>query len=245
MRGWHATESGDLALNQINSYTDSVRQTDLYEPSTGDETMIKYLLAAMLVAGATGADAAMETDGAEAPPRNQPDQSLKQLRDTLRRFEDVNVALSEGYAPVGMCETAEMMGRDPAEGAMGVHFVRIDLLQPTAFGPRVDGVGTNTDFSTPTVLLYEPQADGGWELLGAENLVFADAWDAKNRGMKPMYRGRAYDYMRDDPATEVDEAHGFAPHYDLHIWLFRENPLGTYRQFNPDVTCDDWAPNAG
>jgi len=41
----------------------------------------------------------------------------------------------------------------------------------------------------------------------------------------------------DDPATETDEAHNFAPHYDLHVWLYRDNPRGMFAQFNPNATC--------
>jgi hypothetical protein len=44
--------------------------------------------------------------------------------------------------------------------------------------------------------------------------------------------------MVDDPATEVDEAHGFQPHYELHAWVFRENPNGPFEPFNPNVTCE-------
>ena len=42
----------------------------------------------------------------------------------------------------------------------------------------------------------------------------------------------------DNPATtDVDEAHGFMPHYELHVWLYRDNPNGTFAQFNPNVSC--------
>ena len=60
-------------------------------------------------------------------------------------------------------------------------------------------------------------------LVGIEMLVFAEAWEAAN-GHPPMYRGREYNHMADDPTTERDEAHGFMRHYDLHIWLFAHNP---------------------
>jgi hypothetical protein len=44
--------------------------------------------------------------------------------------------------------------------------------------------------------------------------------------------------MEDDPSNPVDEAHMFEPHYDLHVWLYRENPRGTFAQFNPNVNCE-------
>ena len=46
------------------------------------------------------------------------------------READVNVALAEGYIhdPFDLCDTAGMMGRPASLGAMGVHYVRPDLL---------------------------------------------------------------------------------------------------------------------
>ena len=39
--------------------------------------------------------------------------------------------------------------------------------------------------------------------------------------------------MKDDPATATDEAHNFAPHFDRHVWVYRENPAGVFEPFNP------------
>jgi hypothetical protein len=50
--------------------------------------------------------------------------------------------------------------------------------------------------------------------------------------------------MSDDPATAVDEAHGFEPHYDRHVWVYRDNPFGVFAQFNPNVSCDKAKPAA-
>jgi hypothetical protein len=29
----------------------------------------------------------------------------------------------------------------------------------------------------------------------------------------------------------------FDPHYDRHVWLYRDNPNGLFAQFNPNVSC--------
>jgi hypothetical protein len=29
-------------------------------------------------------------------------------------------------------------------------------------------------------------------------------------------------------------------HYDLHAWLFKDNPLGMFAPTNPDVSCDGY-----
>ena len=51
--------------------------------------------------------------------------------------------------------------------------------------------------------------------------------------------------MADDPATQVDEAHMFEPHYDRHVWVFRDNPNGVFAPFNPNVTCPSTMAMAG
>ena len=53
----------------------------------------------------------------------------------------------------------------------------------------------------------------------------------------PTFHGVAYDNMRDDPATATDEAHNFEPHFDRHVWVYRENPNGVFEPFNPGVSC--------
>jgi hypothetical protein len=156
------------------------------------------------------------------------------------RFKDVNVALAEGYIrdPMNICETAEMLGRPAELGVMGVHYFRPDLLGITATEPRVAGTGTHTDMSSPGVLIYEPQADGTLRLVAIEGLVFRGPWEAAGNTAPPSFEGNEYVSMIDDPATPVDEAHGFEPHYELHLWLYRDNPNGAYTPFNPSVTCD-------
>lgn len=46
-----------------------------------------------------------------------------------------------------------------------------------------------------------------------------------------------YNFMENDPATDADEAHWFEPHYDRHVWIYRDNPNGVFAPFNPKVTC--------
>jgi len=178
--------------------------------------------------------ASTPTDATAAEP------SLEAVRRATARFRDVNVALAEGYIrdPGNLCDSAEMMGRPAELGAMGIHFFRPDLLGITGPpSPRVNGTGTHTDFSVPSILIYEPQKDGSLELVAVENLVFLDAWKKAGHKEPPSYLGVAWDHMFDDPTTSIDEAHMFEPHYDRHVWLYRENPRGIFAQFNPNVSC--------
>ena len=177
---------------------------------------------------------------AQSDAAANPEPTLDEVRTLAMRYQNVDTALADGYIrePTNTCETAEHMGLPAAVGGMGVHFFRPDLLGITGPpNPRVDGTGTHTDFRQPAILIYEPQADGSLELVAVENLVFMKAWEAAGNTAPPVFQNVPYNRMVDDPATPLDEAHHFEAHYDLHVWLFRENPSGLYAQFNPAMTC--------
>ena len=198
------------------------------------------LTATLAVAPLVAVVAGPRASSAMATSRPDPGEpTLAEVRQATERFRDVNAALREGYIrhPENVCDTADMMGRPASQGAMGIHFFRPDLLGLTTSSPRVNGTGTHTDFRRPSILIYEPQADGSLELVAVENLVFAAAWRAAGHTERPTFHGVPYDAMSDDPKTTVDEAHKFEPHFDRHVWLYRENPNGVFTPFNPAVTC--------
>jgi hypothetical protein len=201
--------------------------------------MKHILLSAALLA--SGLAASLDPDPSATPRSTsaaEPD--LTAVRAATERFRDVKVAVAEGYIrdPMNLCDTAEMMGQPAALGVMGIHYFRPDLLGITAPpSPRVNGSGIHTDFMKPSVLIYEPQRDGSMELVAVENLVFIKSWEAAGNTAPPSFQGVPYDRMVDDPATAIDEAHMFEPHYDRHVWLYRENPNGVFAQYNPKATC--------
>jgi len=164
---------------------------------------------------------------------------LASVRTATARYRDVKAALADGYIrdPMNMCVTAASEGNPAWLGEMGVHFFRPDVLGITATSPRIDGTGTNTDFTHPGVLIYEPQPDGSLQLVAVENLVFEKAWRAAGHDAPPAFEGHEYYHMVDNPLTPADEAHGFQPHYELHMWTERANRRGAIVQYNPDVSC--------
>ena len=167
--------------------------------------------------------------------------SLDAVRIVAEKYRDVIVAKREGYTTDNKCTTAEMLGFPAEMGAMGLHYVRRDLLglppKPALPGSgRVHGTGTHSDFTKPAMLVYEPQQDGSLKLVAVENLVFASAWQAAGKKGPPTFHGQPYVLLTDKPETRVDEAHGWAPHYELHVWL-DENPNGIFAEFSPQVSC--------
>lgn len=165
---------------------------------------------------------------------------IGKVRAAVEKYRDVAVALADGYIPdpAGHCVTAEMAGFPADYGAMGIHYLNPQLLKITATAPKVDGQSTYTDWSQPSILIYEPQADGSLQLVGVENLVFETSWAAAGNTAPPEFSGRVWDYMADDPNTTADEAHGFMPHYDQHVWVLRDNPRGNLEPFNSAVSCE-------
>jgi len=86
---------------------------------------------------------------------------VRTVREATERFKDVNAAEAEGYHLQFGCVSG------PDAGAMGMHFIN---------GPLVgDGV---IDASKPEIVIYEPQADGSLQLIGADYVVLAAQWNA-------------------------------------------------------------------
>jgi hypothetical protein len=170
---------------------------------------------------------------------NASEPSLDAVRVATEKYRDVAVALADGYVrdPLDVCETPYHLGLTQQTGVMGIHFLRRDLLRIGEDHTRLDVAGAHTDFLQPAVLVYEPKPGGALELVALENLVSAAAWQADGNREPPTFQGTPYAYMPDDPAMTI------RAHYDLHVWLFRENPRGLFAAYNPDATCEHHAFN--
>lgn len=209
-----------------------------------EHAAVPLLIAALSTALAPPPPAAAQ-QSARASLTAEAEATAPAVRQATERFRDVEVALAEGYIPdpTGMCIDAGMEGAPAYLGGMGIHYFRPDLLGITGTEPRVSGAGLHTDFTNPSVLVYEPHADGTLELVAVENLIFASGWREAGNTSPPAYHGVQYHYLHDNPETEVDEAHGFEPHYELHMWVFRDNPNGMFMPFNPNAGCEGAAPH--
>ena len=92
---------------------------------------------------------------------------VRVVRDATRRFRDVRQAEAEGYHLLFGCVSG------PDDGAMGLHYVNMDLVADGVLDPR-----------RPEIVIYEPTPNGGRRLIGADFLVFVDAWHASNPGRR-------------------------------------------------------------
>lgn len=160
------------------------------------------------------------------------ERELAAVRRATARFQDPRVAIAEGYVSLEECIAL------PGTGAMGVHFVKAELMGLTKEQGRVHGTDAAIDPARPELLVYAPQPDGSLKLGAVEYYTSRAAWEATGATEAPTIFGVPFNAMQDDPATaDVDEGHGFTPHYDLHVWLWQENPNGMFAQWNPRVSC--------
>jgi len=165
-----------------------------------------------------GMDPGIGTANAEEPTKAE----LDAVRQALAKYEDPYVAVRDLYLSTVGCvhyDGTKMEGHmDYPKGTMGVHFVNLTVQGPP-------------DPMKPNVLVYEPQADGKLKLVAVEWLVPLSA--AKER---PTILGQPFQGPMEGHEPLIPK--GFH-HWDLHAWLFKDNPLGMFSPTNPDVTCDD------
>ena len=187
-----------------------------------------YLMVGALVLVGAWPSRALAQDGHMHPPASQhQDQTPEQKRQAgalvravqraTERFQNVENAAPD-YALIFGC----VSGGD--FGAMGMHFLNGSLLH--------DGE-VNVDY--PEILLYEPLPNGRLRLTGADYLVDVAEWNANpdHKG-PPELMGQLF-HLFDSP-----NRFGLDPFYTLHVWAWKDNPNGTFTNWNPNVSCDSF-----
>jgi len=159
--------------------------------------------------------------------------SLDAVRIVAEKYRDVIVAKREGYTTDNKCTTAEMLGFPAEMGAMGLHYVRRDLLglppKPALPGSgRVHGTGTHSDFTKPAMLVYEPQQDGSLKLVAVEWIVRSAQSNPPGVSQPPSVLGMEMHILVPPPGPAF---------YLMHAWIWKHNPSGMMADWNPEVTC--------
>ena len=167
-------------------------------------------LAAALALGIVVAATSLPT--ADAGP---PDE-LQAVRAATARFHSIEQALAAGYVQESPCEAL------PGVGGMGFHYVNPALIMDPAI-----------DATRPEMLLYAPKDNGRLELVGVEYFKVDADQDLATDDDRPSVLGQPF-----DGPMEGHGPPGTMPrHYDLHVWLWRDNPNGLFAVWNPAVTC--------
>jgi hypothetical protein len=142
---------------------------------------------------------------------------VKMVRSVTEKYQDVSVAMADGYALGFGCVTG------PDSGAMGLHYINGTLVN-----------SGKIDVAKPQIVIYEPTPDGGVSLIGADYLVLADAWDATHSD-PPMLMGQLFHYF------EAPNRFKLPAFYTLHVWAWKDNPNGAFVNWHPDVSCKFFA----
>lgn len=133
------------------------------------------------------------------------------VQGATRQYADVNVAVAAGYGPFLGCVSG------PDHGAMGIHYVNGALLNG------------QLDPERPQALIYEP-SDGKLRLVGVEFIVDQAAWDKANSA-PPVLEGQSFQFVGSPNRFNIPAF------YELHVWAWRQNPLGAFVDWNTRVTC--------
>ena len=163
--------------------------------------------------------AAQEPSQSAAPGGLSPE--LEQTRAGLEKYRDPVVAVHDGYlSTLGCIEYPQGGGEGTmryAPGGMGVHF-----LNPQLIGPTLDP-------AKPQVLIYEPDGER-LRLVAAEWFVPVQAAAAG----RPTIFGKELEGPMEGHEPLLPKS---LHHYDLHVWLWKNNPAGIFSATNPALKC--------
>ena len=180
--------------------------------------MKAVLLARAIVVAFASLAALPAPVGAEEPNAAE----IDAMREALAKYKDPYVAVRDLYLSTVGCvhyDGMKMPGHmEYPKGGMGIHFVNLTVQGPL-------------DPKKPNVLIYEP-VDGKLELVAAEWLVPVSV--AKER---PVLLGQPFQGPMEGHEPLIPQEF---VHYDLHAWLFKDNPNGMFSPTNPDVTCEGY-----
>lgn len=150
---------------------------------------------------------------------------LAEVREALDQYRDPYLAVRDGYLSTLGCIVYPEGGEEGEvkydRGAMGVHFMKPQLL---------DG---ELDRTEPEILVYDREPDGTLRLVAAEWMVPEQAADGR-----PTLFGQEFQGPMEGHEPLMPTAFH---HYDLHAWLWRDNPAGRFAPTNPAMECPESA----
>lgn len=174
---------------------------------------IPAILLATTLAGC-GPNASEIDETSENQQTIQLPDELKALRASHARYHDVANALADGFQ-LGYRGLVAGCVQRPGIGAMGYHYFHWAKMDDPAISEM-----------DPEVLVYHTTDEGELKLGAVEWVVPKEAWHAAGNSAPPVVYGRELHVI--NPALNW---------YIEHAWLFEENPLGVFADWNPDVTC--------
>ena len=186
------------------------------------------ITATAAIASAQGHDHEGIMGASSQPLTGQQSALVRDVQDATRKYRFVSdpAGPGDGFSLVLGC----VSGGD--FGAMGLHYLN---------GARLgDG---EIKLAEPEIILFEPVPGGKIRITGVDYIVFKADWDPKHTNPdgsinSPQLNGQLFHFF-DEP-----NRFNLKAFYTLHVWAWKNNPLGTFTNWNPNVSCDAFNPPA-
>lgn len=152
--------------------------------------------------------------------------NLDAARAATARYNSLNQAIKAGYGllPEGLPLHECIMSLPDGSAGMGFHYINGGLLDGTL------------DPLNPEALIYAPDDNGKLRLVAVEYVSFQADWEADNG---PAVEGSNWPSLfgQDLTLVEAPNRYEIPAFFELHAWIWQENPEGTFEDFNPNVSC--------
>lgn len=153
------------------------------------------------------AGASLSRHASDEQPSAAVNRELAELRSATARFHDIATAEANGWDTHFPPECLTHVD----SGGMGFHRLN---------GNLVDGT---VNAAEPELLVYEPDKNGRMTLVAVEYIIPYEV--LPRDATPPVLFGR--------PLAHNDTYQVWA----LHVWVWRDNPNGTFANFDPKVSC--------
>jgi len=168
-----------------------------------------------------------------APIATSGDADLAAVRRATAPFHNIALAYAAGYTTEN-----EPCVSSPA-GVMGIHAPNFSLINDQVVEP-----------TQPELLLYVPQPNGGYRLVGVEYFLTVLLLNPRTNEVAPWFSQDPwppeYQVVTPTPVLFGETFQGPMPghtptmpwHWDLHVWVWAYNPSGMFEEWNPSLQCE-------
>jgi hypothetical protein len=177
--------------------------------------MKKLLLMPVLAAAVLALPSFAAGQQKQSETQEEQNKLVEIVRNATAQYQDVSKAT--GYTPVLGC----VSGSD--HGAMGIHYANTSLVA----GQTLLSNG-QLDATRPQALIYEPQSNGELKLVGVEFIILASVLPPNST---PQVEGHLMQFI------DAPNRYGLPAFFELHVWAWRENPQGSFVDWNNHVSC--------
>ena len=162
---------------------------------------------------------------ASPSPASAGAEDLSIARAATSSFHDLDAAKAAGYGPASFRDAAgiECIATDPTlpnYAVMGIHYVNGSFVGDAVLDP-----------ARPEALVYQKLPNTKARLVAAEYIVFQGAWETAGNTAGPTLFGQPLKLI------PMPNRYGLPPFYEIHAWIWQNNPSGIFKDYNPSGSC--------